>query len=232
MARVLAIAVGLLLTACASGKAAVTNTPTGSPSPSAAADSPPKVSPTYFQSTRPRRNPEEGPSATATIGDRNAVTSLTEDLAFSGNLTGTIKEASSPHADSQSDPGSEGGFHRPTWTRCAFFKVEFPIASGHYDDYFEADIVGSVDQGSIALVIDLDTSISPIPGSFAVTGIGDTSIWLYGPDKQWYSTKGMPQSALTVNADLHSGTIAAAIIDRPYGGEEHAVHINGRWWCR
>ncbi len=241
-AATLAAATLTVVVVCGGGRvsnhtSAVTTTPEAtlnSPTAEAAPTASPALSAT--EPSRARFRGEGGHGAIATPSDASTsastIAAVPTNLTFSGGLSGNLRQALNLHVDTQSDPGSAQGFHQPTWTRCAYYSVEQPASSGHYDSYLEADLVGTVDQGQIALVLAIDTTLNHVPGSITFNSLSSISLWLYGPNgHSWYATKGMPDSQLTVNPDLHSGSMVAAILDMPWGGESHMVHVSGDWRC-
>jgi hypothetical protein len=163
---------------------------------------------------------------------RSSVTAFTENLVFSGALSGTLGIALNPQPAASTNPRMEGG--TPRSTPCAtFFSTE---PSGSRDQLYEADIVGNVSGvRDGCYLLGAERALTPVPGAFSLSlgaysradAVLMSSEGVAGT--QWYRTAGMVfPSQFTVNDDLTSGTVDVGLAAGPRGS---VVHITGSWRC-
>lgn len=163
---------------------------------------------------------------------RSSVATFTEDLVFTGAVSGALTAGLNPQPAASTNPRREGG--PPRSSRCAtFFSTE---PSGNRDQLYEADIVGMVGGVRYGFYLQVaELALTPVPGTFPLSlgaySRGDAALMTSDgvAGTQWYRTAGMVfPSTFTVNGDQVSGAVDAGLAAGPHGS---VVHISGSWRC-
>lgn len=154
---------------------------------------------------------------------------LPQNLQVTGAVTGQLTLGVNPHARASDNPSPTGNV--PTWTRCAVFSSTFDTTT-----FFEADIVGIVDNKTYALsVINEDLGRHSIPGTYTMdmTGFTPIDVTFAATDgtARWLRARPSDSAAVVTFADRASGSINAHLVGGVDGGGQQPIDISGTWRC-